>query len=105
MNENTEESKPITEEEDYGCIELCLLTDVLHETLAGLIGGYDNLALAEEQKENPDKGKIKKWSHRAYEISLIRRPISIRQKTYEDMRKWIDFYSKELKNVDQLRGI
>jgi len=97
------EMNSINEEEDYGCIVGCALTDTLQEIISSLAGGYAILYADEELSANPDKKKIRKWLKRREEISALRRYFTENDKTYNDIRRWIKVYGEELKEVNSLR--
>ena len=93
----------ITEEEDYGCIVGCALTDTLQEIMSSLAGGYAILYVEEETGTNPDKKKLNKLQKRREEIVALRYYFGKDGKSYHDIRRWIKVYAEELKQVDVLR--
>ena len=93
----------ITEEEDYGCIVGCALTDTLQEIISSLSGGYAILYVHEEMNTTPDKKKLNKLQKRREEIIALKYFFAKSDKTYSDIRRWIKVYSEELKQVDILR--
>jgi len=92
----------INEEEDYGCIVGCALTDTLQEIISSLAGGYTILYVHEEMSVNPDKKKLSRLQKRREEIMALKYFFSKSEKTYSDIRRWIKVYSEELKQVSTL---
>ncbi|MDR1156176.1 MAG: hypothetical protein LBL04_15835 [Bacteroidales bacterium] len=90
------------EEEDLGGIEGVVLTDVLSEIMAALVGGYSILCVYEEKNINLNDARLLQWKNRREEIGYIRDHFK-GDKSYKDMRRWIGTYSKELKTVNDLR--
>jgi uncharacterized protein YoaH (UPF0181 family) len=93
----------ITEEEDYGCIVGCALTDTLQEIMAGLSGGYAIMSVTEEMSANPDMKKLSRLKKRREELVALKSYFAKSGKSYNDLRRWIKVYSDELKHVDTLR--
>ena len=93
----------INEEEDYGCIVGCALTDTLQEIISSLAGGYTILYVHEEANANPDRKKLYKLQKRREEILALRYFFARSEKSYHDIRRWIKMYSEELKQVNALR--
>jgi hypothetical protein len=93
----------ITEEEDYGCIVGCALTDSLQEIMSSLAGGYAILYVNEETSVHPDKKKLGRLQKRREEIIALRQYFGRDGKTYNDIRRWIKVYAEEVKQVDTLR--
>jgi hypothetical protein len=89
------------EEEDLGGIEGVVLTDVLSEIMAALVGGYSILCVCEEKNTSPDNIRLRQWEKRVEEIVVIRKRFT--SGSYKDMCRWIEIYSEELKIVDELR--
>ena len=97
MNENTKI--------DESRVDDWIYQEILSDTLASLVGGYFNLAFAEEEKEEPNKKNIEKWEMRKREIMMISDGLFVSEKTYEEVQELTAIYSKEDKEVDKLRGI
>jgi len=93
----------ITEEEDFGCIVGCALTDTLQEIISSLAGEYAVLYFHEEKSVNPDKKKLSSWTKRSEKIGALRYYFGRDGYSYSDIRRWIAMYSEELKQVDNLR--
>jgi hypothetical protein len=93
----------ITEDEDFGCIVGCALTDTLQEIISSLTGGYAVLYFHEEKTVNPDRKKLSRWEKRREEIGALRYFFGRDGHTYSDIRRWIGMYSEELKEVRNLR--
>ena len=94
----------INEDEDFGCIVGCALTDVLQEIISSLVGGYAILQSFEENVTNPNKQNICRLEKRREEIRALRRYyFGNGSHTYNDLRRWIGNYSEELIELDNLR--
>ena len=94
----------INEDEDFGCIVGCALTDTLQEIISSLVGGYSVLKFFEGGKSDPDKEKLSVWEKRGEEIFALRKYyFGNGSHTYNDIRRWIEMYSTELKELDNLR--
>jgi hypothetical protein len=93
----------ISEEEDYGCIVGCALTDALQEIMSSLAGGYAILYVNEETGAHPDRKKLSRLQKRREEIVALKHYFSKDGKTYHDIRRWIKVYAEEVKQVDILR--
>jgi hypothetical protein len=93
----------VNEDEDIGCFVGCALTDTLQGVISSLAGGYAMLYFQETKSTKPDKNKLSFLKKRREEIAALRRYFSGAGKTYSDIRRWIDIYSQELKEVNLLR--
>jgi len=95
----------INEDEDFGCIVGCALTDTLQEIISSLAGGYAVLQTFEENGASPNKQNICRLEKRREEIRALKRYyFGNGSHTYEDLRRWIGNYSEELKELDILRS-
>ena len=101
--ENFKRFDETTEKDDYGCFIGCALTDTLQDIISSLSGGYAILQSYEENSVNPDKQKISMFEKRREEIAALRSYFSASDKTYDDIRRWINLFSKELEEVNTLR--
>jgi hypothetical protein len=103
MNSLDKNIDNIIEEEDFGCIVGCALTDTLQDIIASLAGGYAILHVKERTGKNPDKAKLSMLEKRQEEIVALKYFFAVADKSYNDIRRWIDMYSEELKYLNSLR--